>query len=315
MPIRPLLLIALLGALWPAQAEGRVRWKPLGPAVTPVFSDGVRWVAYQPTTEETRVIDTAQRASYSVVTPPECRPQYGTRGIVAIGGGQLMWDCAPRGANRPRLLDLDTRAVHDPVPAEGEGTVSTNPFLGEGPLLRVGKQWIERNLLVGSGKVYARRYINWRTGTVRTDAGTAREAVDLDSTSLLVPMCTPLYRGPATGLNIGWGPFTYDGRYGLAPGTAPRERIVLERCHARPKTFAVSDALSDVQLAGRLVTWPDRDGFHAYAPATRKRMVVNAPAGRVERTLNRIYVSRASRTGAWSIRYAAWRPPPTRRPG
>ena len=312
--VRPLWLMAVLVVAWSAPAEAKPRFKALGESFGPVVTDGVRWAAYQPIRGQTRVIDTRERVAYTVLTPPDCQRPFAVGGdIAAIGGGQLMWQCVPGGRNRPRLLDLEARVVHDPAPAVGENTL-TDPYLSDDPLLGVGSQWIERNYLTGTGKVYVRVYVNWRTGAVRTNPGTEREAVNLDDPGLVQPLCAPLRRrfldDPPT---VFWEPFTYNGRYGLSLPLGGG-RVVLQRCNARPKTLG---ARTDARLAGGLVTWTDQRGFHAYAPTTRKRKDFDSlPGGFVARTLNRIYVSQASLNGPWTVRYAAWRPPPTtRKPG
>ncbi len=86
-------LLLLLLAAAPGASGGAPRPRLVGTAVTSLYSDGVRWAAYEPMPGTTRIMD-ARTGRWTTRRDPEgC-----ARGLVAVGSGYLLYWC---GTNRP----------------------------------------------------------------------------------------------------------------------------------------------------------------------------------------------------------------------
>ncbi len=80
-------------ALAARSADGRrepaIRLKLIGTSYSRVYTDGVRWAVYEPTEGVTRIMDTVRGTEYD-----PARPRRRAGGLVAVGGGEMLYDCS-----------------------------------------------------------------------------------------------------------------------------------------------------------------------------------------------------------------------------
>jgi len=99
-------LAALAALTVPSVAGAEPRFAPIGEAIGPVVTNGVRYAAYEPAVGVTRILDTQQETQFDVATP--CDVRYGL-GVASVGGGAVMWKCFP--AFDGPVLDIASRTV------------------------------------------------------------------------------------------------------------------------------------------------------------------------------------------------------------
>ncbi len=196
-----------------------IKMKLLGAAVSSVYTDGVRWAAYEPSHGVTRVMDTIAGTSVKRDNPEGC-----AGGLEAMGGGELLYDCTdpmcppehahlcvlkwPEGSllgyetfARFVMVDIATGAQHVVVGTEGtslgasmEGASTQATVHFGGP---IGSQWMTGG---DSEQLISEQFfLNWHTGLVISESGsigTPRDYdwEDLNSEQLMQPLCRPLRR-------------------------------------------------------------------------------------------------------------------------
>lgn len=303
-----------VGAVATPAAAARARFKPLGRALGPVYTDGVRYAAYQLDGDTTRVLDTRKRTSFDVSTPADCVASPGVGGVTAVGGGQVAWKCRS-GDQIPQLLDIASRTIR-------RAALPTVPYVYYvSDIYAVGSSWTLLRQINAAGKgsdVYA---VNWRTGEALREPGGARQALDLNSSGLLRRMCEPLKRASRRSFGPLYADFDYEPPYGLS--SDPRG-LRLYRCGG--KSTRLRGRAYDFRLAGGVATWTSGDygsrRFNAYAPASGRRLSLrfsSPPAASgsqvpiYQRTLNRVFASTYSpgtpaSTSRFGLFVAAWNP-------
>lgn len=264
---------------WPAAAHARVT--SLGTAVSPVRADGERYAAWESPPGTARILDVRTGRSLAVELPRECHPRpYRDSGLVAVGGGQVLWQCHRR-FDEPYavLFDAATGSLHAPAGEEAllarfhaPGASTT-----EGRYLDVGRHWLQA---MTYGYHWVRlHYLNWRTGELRDEPRSARHAIDLDRSSLLRRICRPLGRLPpdmeTTESIPPFQPFHYRPPFGLSEGEAAWQ---LQVCGRRTPRLR-APGRDDLQLGRRVLTWSDQDVVYAYGLRSRRRWAARIGSG------------------------------------
>jgi hypothetical protein len=256
------------------------RLKLIGRSVTWLYTDGVRWAAYEPSVGITRLVDSKARRSGNRPDPAGC-----AGGLVAVGSGELLYHCEQQCPPSP-VSDgacvfsegsgeygwyLEARYV-----AEDIATGSTHPIIGdthlpianisEGgttSLVAVGRQWLEGIVTAyhGGGKYW----LNWHTGRlVEEGAGTrfdAREVVDLNSSGLVRPICTPLARETPSPNQVnlevsGFPSFGYAWPFAFeSVEDGVEAHGDLRHCGSHRRQALPGVAPWSVQLGGRVLSW------------------------------------------------------------
>lgn len=196
-----------------------IKLKLVGAAVSSVYTDGVRWAAYEPSRGVTRLMDTIAGTSVNRDDPEGC-----AGGLDAMGGGELLYDCTdpmcppehghlcvlkwPEGSPleyetfaRFVMVDIATGAQHVVVGTEGtslgasmEGASTQATVWFGGP---IGSQWMTGG---DSEQLTSKRFfLNWHTGSVIPESGGigtpySYDWEDLNSEQIIQPLCRPLSR-------------------------------------------------------------------------------------------------------------------------
>jgi len=277
-----------------------------GPAVT----DGVHLIAFVPRVGSVRVMDTQAGTSFDADVRGGCAQPPSQP--IAAGGGQVLIACGvPMGLSspEPRLLDVETRALHEPAGARAVLEDAADDAFGN-----VGIAFEDVGV-AGLSYFHAAYHgdyvglLDWHTGD-RIGEGRADQAIDLDRTGLYAPLCNPLRRvatndetdGPA------FYPYAYEAPYGLASRGQLDVRsgsptLTLQRCGGRRQLVLDTGDPQDAQLRAGVATWTSAYAPHAYLTACGVELVwrgarfVNAAHTRED-----IVVSRADRSpGPWRI--------------
>lgn len=268
-----LVALALAG---PAAAAGL---RPVGKTVDAVVSDGARWVAFSPDYDTTRVIDTRTNRSFDVATPDGCSAldpnstDLGASGVLAIGGGQLVWGCEPDdpvGQEPLRMLNLHTRRVHKPAGLDAMLAGEGSPHSAGSWSLRwrvVGTHWIVGRDRRSASEQSEERTIayNWRSGRVRHNwPASARAVPDPDLPALRRRICRPMRRTRSPFVLGETLPpfvdFQYDQPFGLeqvvriAHGTET-DTLALGRCGSSRRRPLGQYLRDSEQLGGGRVSW------------------------------------------------------------
>jgi hypothetical protein len=301
--IRAVLAIAVLAVLLVAPRQARAAFSPLGPALTPVFTDGARYAAWQRERYVTRVLDTSTGETFDLATPrivlqgpqPQSRPGQPTPPrptyefpcrVTSLGAGLLVWDClssgGPSDVKPPwglRLFDLRTRTE---VPVRGLGGLSTRfPAAEAFGFGDVGSQWVAG--VTVQTPPSRRFFLNWRTGRIvageltdRPSNARSRYVRDLDRAGLETRLCDPLRRMETRGAG-----YQYERPFGLAlvptgtrwdPVAPPVLR--LDRC-GRPPLRLARCRCWDARLASGLVSWHDGARVVVYRAHTGRRTAIS----------------------------------------
>lgn len=177
----------------------------------------------------------------------------------AVGGGVALYECA----DGPRLLDLSTHATRVPVGAREALAQALGQTLGFARFEGVGTTGLLfSSICYHCGESV--RAIDWRTGATVGTPSEPTQLLDLDSTSLVTTLCSPLRQSPWDLPQRGidpwpeFDPFLYASPYGLTWG--PRSPPTLETCgtehalalDARPRHVRF---LADVQLTRSVASW------------------------------------------------------------
>jgi hypothetical protein len=254
--------------------------KLIGKSVTWLYTDGARWAAYEPSAGITRLIDSKARRSSNRPDPTGC-----TGGLVAVGSGELLYHCEQQCPPSPTSDGAcvfnkgsgqynwyqDTRYV-----AEDIATGLSHPIIGDNhlpmanideggstSLVAVGRQWVEGIVTIYHGG--GRYWLNWHTGrlveedaSMRFDAG---KVMDLNSSSLVRPICTPLARATpnSNGVNLEVSDFPSFAYVSPFAFESPEEREEahghLRRCGSRQTQTLPGVAPWSLQLGGGVLSW------------------------------------------------------------
>jgi hypothetical protein len=248
-------------------------------------------------------------------------------GAVTIGGGWLKFNCVPAGG-REELYSLGTGtwSTFDSSVAVQQGCGPNNEDECEITPERIGRDWLEfsivYNIPMSPGKIGWENLNThaWKQTGPREEwiPGLGpRTMLDLDSPTLLAPVCAPL-RLPFGGRLIGstYGlrsPVLMFGQFGMigdpdAGGTYPPSYgsstyTYLERCGQRTRhTLSLKQAANSA-ANGRVLVWNDgKSQLAGMYLRSRKRFVSNlgtpAPGGPYLWITPR-YVIQVSASGLW----------------
>lgn len=218
------LLAAALTLTDPVGARAAISLRLLGRSITPLYTDGDRWAALEPSVGTTEIIDSSTGQSATRSDPVGCEG-----GLRGIGSGELFYMCIPEGCPpnyvnagiitcpaeqdatigyrhaRYVVVDIYTGqqqpvAGADRLPYRGELFVTDDS--AEPQLEAIGTEWAQGYSAGETPRCYLAAcqlgdlfYVNWHSGElVESDGNLAREVVDLDAASRFRPLCSPLRR-------------------------------------------------------------------------------------------------------------------------
>jgi hypothetical protein len=240
---------ALVGGTPPADAAPSPSAKPFGESVLPLRTDTARYVAYQPSATQTRVVDTQGNPRRLLTTGTGCRLEDGA-------AAYFLLNCTQQGGLVPYVLRARQGST---TPAAGLGQTylpMVDQFSG------IGSQWlVGENSETGHAVV---EYLNWHTGLVKTFGEADADPVvprDLNSANLRA-------LGPAQSVELFLRLPRFTVSLRRSTGHAPlllkrgRKTIGLDRC---------STVCNSVSASPQLVTWATRFAAHAYVVSTGKR--------------------------------------------
>ncbi len=283
---------------------GSIHMKLLGTtnSAADFLTDGVRWATYEPTEGVTRFMDTVTGHTINRPDPEGC-----TGGLLAIGGGEVMYECddpecpgqersckfkIPNASYSERLVSR-RYVVENIVSGDQHVVPGTNRVVVGAErtfeLDTVGSQWaggIESN--DGYALSGDRVFVNWHTGQLvyegsepSFDAGNIteepasneEEIENLNSVTLLQPLCEPLKRltramgigGPKYGQFEYEPPFAVLGQAGPVPAETP---LQLRRCGSSTRVTLLGGKFgSEEQLGGYVLSWEGvyGGGFDSYS--------------------------------------------------
>lgn len=255
-----------------AHKEPVIRLKLIGNSYTAVYTDGVRWAVYEPSAGVTRILNTIKGTTTIRPAPEGC-----TGGLIAIGGGEILYACAnpecPNHAHscpiEPREEYENTRFVVEDIttgaqhPLAGENHLPTSNVGvegGPGILEAIGHEWAQGATSGHNGTSIW--FVNWHTGAVEREASSSGDAAffaDLDSAELLQPLCAPLTR-PANSVSAApaVAPAQYEPPFAVI-GPLGYEQVFLQlrRCGSRMHMLLPEGGpyASSVQLGGGILSW------------------------------------------------------------
>jgi hypothetical protein len=265
-------LVALLVGVAAPSAYGTPRLRLIGTAVTRLYSDGVRWAAYEPTAGTTRLID-ARTGRWSRRHDPEgC-----AGGLIAVGSEDLLYQCSHQPCEH-RSLQFGGCVVEGPGEASFDANyvvvdiatkiaravvgdrhlpLDDSPVGGYTHLTAIGSQWVEgETSSERSGYVF---FLNWHTGEVRQETerpnGNYPTFEDLDNAKLVRPICTPLRRRAAADPGVrGALPFAYAAPFAVEADEVAGE-LSLMRCGSHLVHALPGERAGSLQIGGGVLSW------------------------------------------------------------
>jgi hypothetical protein len=261
--------LKLLGKVAPG-LEDRAGW---------LYTDGVRWAAYEQVAGTTRIIDT--KTGHTSIRPD---PEGCSGGLIAVGGGEMLYKCAnPECPEQRYLCNIKpeekyatARLMVENIVTGVQTAVAGESHLpshaddgmgGQSEMEAVGTYWVV-------GRWHANRgsgvfFVNWRTGVIYREweqtASTKEEhiAEDIDSQNLLQALCSPLKRlfsksELASGV---YAPLGYEAPFAIVGSTSADAFAVesgvplqLVRCGSHRHELLSGGGVS-VQLGGNVLSW------------------------------------------------------------
>jgi hypothetical protein len=281
--VRTGVALLAMGVLAPSAVAGAsmVHMHRLGSAVSGLYTDGVRYAAFEPTAGTTLILDTRTRREQRRADPPGC-----TAGLVALGVGELLYDCSPSpcggyiaanagglpgdpyGACYPpfgslqattyryEVVDVLTGVAHQVAGLGGPVT-----FGGDEPatLEQIGSTWAAG--FTSGYHANVEVFLNWHTGQSRYDSQEGpsglTSAEDLNRAGLLRALCRPLQRAVQddSGNYPYFEPFLYARPFAL--NSTPDGQLQLLRCGSRrSRTLAHHGDTTGAQLGASILSWP-----------------------------------------------------------
>ena len=284
----------LLATAAPSGAYVPLRLKLIGKSFGPLLSDGVRWAAYQPTQQTTRIIDGKTGQVVDRPDPTGCARVDSESGLIAVGGGEVLYQCETKGCkyrecpgpgnaySSARYVVVDVATDRE----DGEITRVPEGFYGGAVLTGVGSQWTQG---VATGMKFGHAvYVNWHTGAFRELAASTTAGIDLNSVGLTRVFCRPVRRVLDLGLYFnpeGPGPeplyappFAIEQREVKVPGfeLGSGVEVSLRRCGSRRRDRLplAGREITSAQVGGGVASWiaPGKNNSAAmYALRLRNR--------------------------------------------
>lgn len=234
-----------------------------------LLTDGTRWAAYEPKAGVTRLIDTKTGHRTDRPDPAGC-----TGGLIAIGGGEMLYRCAnPECPNEAKscFIKLATGVetyeyknarfmVEDVITGVQQSVAGEEhfpPSTAGGPGLEaIGTQWAKGVVETNGGASFF--FVNWHTGEViqeEEEPPSADEAVEnLNRVQLLQPLCKPVVR-PSEALQAKkFVSTSYEPPFAIiGPSRSDSVSPQLHRCGNRARLFLPGGG--PVQLGGGVLSW------------------------------------------------------------
>jgi hypothetical protein len=247
-------------------------------------TDGAGTIALVPGVGVIRTIDAATGRATDTDVSSSCTSPPAV--ITGVGGGQVLFECSrphtsssgPPTRFEPRLLDVATRAVHEPVGTAAmiddwdSATFGSVHFGGIGS---AGIGW-DGYAYHGGGS----GALDPRTGAVVGEPQVANEVTDLNAPGLVTTLCAPIVRKPYEYADEGSGepsfdPLQYEAPYALQDG--PEPSLTLQRCGSTRAIVLAATTPHGVpqeraaELAAGFVSWagaaPGDLPLYVYEPA------------------------------------------------
>jgi hypothetical protein len=300
--------LKLLGKVAPG-LENRAGW---------LYTDGVRWAAYEQVAGTTRIIDTKTGHTSSRPDPEGC-----SGGLIAVGGGEILYKCAnpecprqiylcditPQSNYATARLVVEDIATGRQVPVAGESQLPSHAddgYGGPSEMEAIGSNW-------AMGRWYSYRanvvfFVNWHTGVmVSQEEGPVKSDEDvenLNSATLIQSLCPSLKR-PRTENPYSSGayaPVSYESPFALAgtnSANTDAEDVPLQllRCGSHRHELLPENGGS-AQLGGDVLSWfgGEKEGHHSAIYVTRlypHRTQWHGTLYRVSRLAEHLYPSNA----------------------
>jgi hypothetical protein len=263
-PALPTIKMKLLGSVAPETPEnGNARhgW---------LYTDGVRWAAYEPTAGTTRLIETIKNKTVERPDPEGCAD-----GLIAVDGGEMLYSCEdPECPERERRCPLPSNneltssryMVEDIGSGQqhsvaGEDTLpNRTPEGGFGGLGQIGSQWAEGGVGTHIGSV--KFFLDWHTGQlVREEKeGSENSIENLSSPNLTQRLCKPITRPENTNEYkfSDYSPLAYEPPFAVVgPLGEPEMKVYvplqLRKCNSGKRVLLPPG--NGVQLGGRVLSW------------------------------------------------------------
>ncbi len=232
-----------------------------------LYTDGVRWAAYEPTAGLTRLIDTAKDKTINRSDPEGC-----ANGLVAVGGGEMLYSCEdPECPEREHVCPLPSNnklaaeryVVEDIASGEQHSVAGENTLLDNGTeggpsgLYEIGSQWARGE--IGSNVSSHEFFLNWHTGwwVWEEDEGSENSIENLSSPNLAQRLCEPITRPENKGeyQSVAYSPLAYEPPFAAVGPLEEAEvhvRLQLRKCGSGKRVFL--PAGGGVQLGGRVLS-------------------------------------------------------------
>jgi hypothetical protein len=217
-------------------------------------SDGRKWAGYELVDRTARLINTETGTVVSLRPRRSCTNRYSDGGLVAIGGGQSMWQC--RRSAYIRLYDVNRGRWHATRVPTGP------PCEGERVPVEIGRSWLSEDCY--GYHTHSVVYTKWRTGKSYVDQygspfpRSATSVADLNARTGQRHLCEPLRRSKnPNAFDYDVSPeyfgYLFDGRRGIDLGQTD-EQLIVRACGGET-VLNRPTGTHDVQLGGGLVSW------------------------------------------------------------
>lgn len=232
-----------------------------------LYTDGVRWAAYEPTAGLTRLIETIKNKTVERTDPEGCAD-----GLIAMGGGEMLYSCEdPECPEREHVCPLPSNnklaaeryVVEDIASGEQHSVAGENTLLDNGTeggpsgLYAIGSQWARGE--IGSNVSSHEFFLNWHTGrsVSEEDEGSENSIENLSSPNLAQRLCEPITRPKNKGeyQSVAYSPLEYEPPFATVGPLEEAEvhvRLQLRKCGSSKREFL--PAGGGVQLGGRVLS-------------------------------------------------------------
>ncbi len=261
-PTPPTIKMKLLGSVapeTPENANDQQGW---------LYTDGVRWAAYEATAGVTRLIETLKNKTIERPDPEGCAD-----GLIALGGGEMLYRCEdPECPEHERRCSLPSnnkltaaRYIVEDIqsgeqhPVTGENALPDNGDEG-GPsgLYQIGSQWAKGG--IGGHFGGDEFFLNWHTGRLVWEREEASEenVENLSNPNLTQRLCKPITRPKNRGeyQSTAYAPVQYEPPFTVVGPLEEAEAHVplqLHKCGSGKRILLPPGG--SAQLGGRVLSW------------------------------------------------------------
>ncbi|MGA8352806.1 MAG: hypothetical protein WB698_01385 [Solirubrobacteraceae bacterium] len=233
-----------------------------------LYTDGVRWAAYEATAGVTRLIETLKNKTIERPDPEGCAD-----GLIALGGGEMLYRCEdPECPEHERRCSLPSnnkltaaRYIVEDIqsgeqhPVTGENALPDNGDEG-GPsgLYQIGSQWAKGG--IGGHFGGDEFFLNWHTGRLVWEREEASEenVENLSNPNLTQRLCKPITRPKNRGeyQSTAYAPVQYEPPFTVVGPLEEAEAHVplqLHKCGSGKRILLPPGG--SAQLGGRVLSW------------------------------------------------------------